>query len=113
VTSTTPTTSVVFQIVYEDAPDASYLDQEGFEERKAAWERDEFCFVGLRSVVTVHDPSSGTTLRLTSAGVWGVESDSETSYFMDLGQEELTEMADTLAQHNISIEGVTPELRDI
>ena len=56
-------------------PDTSYLEQEDFEDRLAAYKRDEFDFLGVR--VEAEVVIAETTQTLTSPGTWGVESDHE------------------------------------
>lgn len=67
-------------IVEEDPdPDTSYLDQDDFEERRAAYKAGEFRFVGVRAEAEV--VIEETDQVLSSPGLWGIES--------DLGEEDL------------------------
>jgi hypothetical protein len=70
-------------IVEEDPdPDVSYLAQEDLAERRAAHERGEFGFCGVRVEADVL--IEGTEQTLMSPGLWGVEN--------DLGDDELDQL---------------------
>ena len=92
-------------IMPDDFADASYLEQEGFEERKAAYERVEFCLVGVCAEATIcfegeHDAKSGVT-HLRSPGVWGVEDDCP-DYIDDIYREELTTLRAMLDEMGVT-----------
>ncbi len=78
---------VEIAVLPDNDPDTSYLDQEGFEDRKAAFMRDEFDFVGVRAQarVLIND----TEQIITSGGLWGIESDSGDTYLLDVAAEEM------------------------
>ena len=63
------------RVIVEDDPDpdVSHLDQEGFEERRAAYKRGEFTFYGVHveSDMLIEE----TEQMLVSPGLWGIESD--------------------------------------
>ena len=85
----------------DDSPDASYLDQGGFEERKAQYERGEFYFIGVQAAVTLPIPYGAHYIETTvqSPGLWGIESDSDPEYLCSVFEEEsgiLTDMLDEL-----------------
>jgi hypothetical protein len=75
-------------------PDISYLEQDEFKERLRAYKRDEFGFVGVRAEADVI--IEGTVQTLTSAGLWGIESDSERSYLEEVAAEEYRSLRDVL-----------------
>jgi hypothetical protein len=58
------------------------MDQDGFEDRLAAFHRGEFSFVCVRAEAEVL--IEGTVQTLTSAGLWSVESDSDESEIVDI-----------------------------
>lgn len=82
-------------VVVEDTdPDPSYLDQEEFEDRREAYQRGDFYFVGIRAEAEV--VIEGTLQTLQSGGLWGIESDSERSYFEEVANEEWSQLRDVL-----------------
>lgn len=92
-------TSVRIEVMPDIDPDASYLEQAGFEDRLQAYRNDEFGFVGVRVAVEAHDWDTGVTVRTTSAGLWGIESDSGDEYFREVAADEAN------ALEGVSIEG--------
>lgn len=68
------------RVIVEADPDAddSYLRHEGLEERRSAYKRDEFGFVRVRAEADV--TIAEIEQVLTSAGLGGIESDSEDEY---------------------------------
>ncbi len=92
------------QIIPDECPDASYLEQEGlgFEERLAAYQRDEFYFVWIQAVAEIHLPfgSQGVQIIQTieSPGLWGIEDDSGETYFESVYAEELRTLEAMLAE---------------
>ena len=77
-------------VIPDDSPDASYLDQEGFEGRKAQYERGEFHFIGIQAAVTLPIPCSSGLVEITlkSPGLWGIESDFDAEYLGSVFEEE-------------------------
>lgn len=73
----------------EDADD-SYLDQDEFEDRREAYRRGDFAFVGVRAEAEV--VLGGIIQTLHSGGLWGIESDSGEGYITDVAGEEWTEL---------------------
>jgi len=71
-------------------PDVSYLEQEEFAERLAAYQRGDFTFVGVR--VEAEIIISGTVQTLMSPGLWGIESDSGEEYIEEVAVEEYGEL---------------------
>lgn len=82
-------------VILEDTdPDPSYLDQEGFEDRREAYQRGDFYFVGMRAEAEV--VIEGTVQTLDSMGIWGVESDSGDAFFNELANEEWDQLRTVL-----------------
>lgn len=81
-------TTVRIEVVPDNDPDVSYLEQEGFEARRAEYRADAFSFVGVRVAVETHDTDSGVSTRTQTAGLWGIESDSGEDYFREVAAEE-------------------------
>lgn len=67
-------------------PDASYLDQDEFEDRARAYKRGEFSFVSARAQAEV--VIEGILQVLESGGLNGIESDSEQEYLDEIIAEE-------------------------
>lgn len=105
-------TKVEYRVLPDNDADTSYLEQSEFADRLAAYQRDEFSFVGVRAVVTQHNWTSGVVKVVESPGLWGIESDSGEDYLWEVGAEELTYIAGEVATAGIDISGIEPELRD-
>jgi hypothetical protein len=75
-------------------PDPSYLEQEGFEDRLREYRNGQFYYVGVRVLA---DIQVGNIIQtVSSGGLWGIEDDSDESYFADVIQDELTELREQL-----------------
>ena len=82
-------------VILEDPdPDPSFLDQEGFEDRREAYQRGDFYFVGIRAEAQV--VIEGTIQTLQSGGLWGIESDSDQSFFNEVANEEWDQLRSVL-----------------
>ena len=72
----------------DESPDLSWLDQERLE----AYKRGDWHTIGIRAVatVTIHDAVNRCTHqhKLTSCGLWGIESDSGEEYLASVFAEE-------------------------
>src|SRR4029450_1159056 len=99
-------TTVTFRVLPDEDPDVSYLD----EDRRAQWERELFTFIGIRAEGEIHDETNGVVTSVTSAGLWGIESDSDTDYLRSVGADELASLANELTARNINVDGITPTL---
>jgi hypothetical protein len=95
--------SVKIKMLQDDCPDTSYLEQEGFEERRADYMNDVFTFVGLRAQAEVLTPSTGLVTVHSSGGLWGIESDSGHDYLHEVAREELAQLREELAQCNVDL----------
>jgi hypothetical protein len=76
------------RVIFDQDPDpeASYLDQDEFEDRRAEYKRGEFNFVSARAEADV--VIEGILQTLQSGGLNGIESDSEQEYLDEIGTEE-------------------------
>ena len=83
-------------------PDTSYLDQDGWEERKAEYRNSYFDFCGVRAKAEVQFEENGAIQHLTSPGLWGIETDSDSAYFADIGRQELAELKSILESAGFS-----------
>ena len=91
-----PTELQSVRVLIEQDPDAdaSYLEQDEFEDRAAAHDRGEFDFVGVRAEADVL--IDGIPQTLASAGLYGIESDSEDEYFEEIFVQEWTALRGVL-----------------
>ena len=94
------------QIVPDDCPDTSYLEQDEFEDRLEQYRRGEFDFVGVRAAVEVPLPYGKDRIltRIESPGLWGIESDSGEDYLESVFQEESTILADMLTELGVKVQ---------
>lgn len=87
-------------VIADEDPDASFLEQEGFEKRLAEYRRGDFHFVGVRAQVELKIPYGPLGYSIVqvvhSPGEWGIESDSDVSYFEEVYQEECEVLVDML-----------------
>jgi len=63
--------------------------------RMEAGMRGEWCLIGIKAEAEVH-LTGNTVQRITSGGLWGIESDSEENYFKQIEGEQLAELAEEL-----------------
>jgi hypothetical protein len=99
--------TITMEIVPDDCADASYLEQDDFEDRLEAYRRGDFSFVGVRAVAHIRVPYGEhaeieTTLK--SPGLWGIEDDSGGDYFLDVFEGEKLTLLDMLKSlHNYTL----------
>ena len=93
------------RIVPDDCPDTSYLEQEGFYDRREQYRHGEFEFVGIRAAVELPIPygKDRILVMVESPGLWGIESDSGEDYFDSVFQEEINILADMLTELGVKI----------
>jgi len=98
------------EVVPDEDPDTSYLyqDEPDFSERREAFERGDFSFVGVRAVAEITfetEVSNGWIHgpKITTPGLWGIESDSGESYFSEVGADEAAQLVDMLHALGISL----------
>lgn len=110
---------VVVKRMYDTDADFSYLEQEGFEDRRQALLRDEFGFIGILaeaeiSVSRDERPDSGyLTQTITSGGLWSIESDSDKDYLKSVEDEELSELRTQLVGVGFSQRAITAAFRNV
>lgn len=97
--------TITVERLHDDSPDLSWLDQtddemgEGFEatatERKADYGTG-WHMVGVQAIASYLIPVGGggasSIQTMTSAGLWGIESDSEPEYFVQVEDEQISEV---------------------
>jgi hypothetical protein len=93
------------ELLPDDCPDPSYLEQEGFEDRLSEYQHGEFGFIGIRAAVELKIPyGKGHILqKIESPGLWGIESDSGDDYLKSVFQEESEILADMLKELEVKV----------
>jgi len=109
--------NVEVHVIEDDQPDTSYMDQddENWQERKEAFQRGAFSFVGVQAVATILIPTGagmGFTQRIQSPGLWGIETDSRRSYFREVAKEEIAQLKDALETLGANTRGFASLARD-
>jgi hypothetical protein len=93
----------------EDA-DTSYLDQDGFEERRGEYMRGDFGYIGIYAEIEVYTSLNGGKNWLCntvqSGGLWDIESDSDGGYLEEIAREEKDELKAHLIAMGIPCEMV-------
>lgn len=72
---------------------------EAAEQRLADWKAGDWEYIGIVAAAEVHIPIGGNSFvvhTFRSAGLWGVESDSDESYIADLYAEQKADLLDSL-----------------
>ncbi len=105
-----PTEIQSVRVVIEQDPDAdaSYLEQDEFEERLTAYKRGKFQFVGVRAEADVL--IDGIPQTLASSGLWGIESDSEDEYLEEIFVQEWTALRGVLKTVGVPTEKLPLEV---
>jgi len=103
---------IVIRVEDEDSPDASYLEQEGWEERRAAYERGDFHFIGICVDAHVQVAGHRSTWHTSSGGLWGIESDSDGQYLWSVAEAEIMELREDILAQGISEEQFAGAMAD-
>jgi len=90
------------EVVLDETPDTSYLEQDGFKGRLEAYRADKFELVGIRAFAEIE--VLDTIQYIRTPGLWGIESDSNTDYLNAIKVEELDKLSDLLAELGIKHE---------
>lgn len=93
-----------YVVVADESPDISWLEQDVWADRLAEYHAGAFGFVGVQAVADIEIPyGRGWILeRITSPGLWGIESDSGAEYFESVGDDERCTLLDMLAELCVS-----------
>ena len=75
------------------AGDPDYIERDYA--RAERYNRGDWCMVGVYAEAEI--VVNGRTQRVTSAGLWGIESDSGRDYFREVGREETAQLCADLA----------------
>ncbi len=81
-------------------------------DRMESLNRGDFSFIGIRAEADVQMPS-GIVQRITSGGLWGIESDSEEGYLETVQTEELAELKKELFALEISRRAIATAFKNI
>jgi len=95
--------------IEDDCPDVSYLTQDEFSNRLGEYQKGNFFFVGVRAQCEVLIPmgeNTFVTLKLTSPGIWGIESDSSDEYLHEVAEDEKAVLLEMLSKLGASPEPV-------
>jgi hypothetical protein len=86
--------SITAKQIFDPFPDASYLESEGFQERRQQYDNGEFGFIGIQAEAEII--VAGVCQTITSGGLWGIESDSTPDYLSEIEQEEIEQLQEIL-----------------
>lgn len=100
------------RIVHEYDPDSrpemsgdpEYEEED--RERIAAWERDEWRYIGI--FLECDLIVSGTVQKIRTPGLWGIEDDSGEDYFNEVAEEQYDELVGILEELGVSERQVPP-----
>ena len=110
---------IMIEVVGDEFPDLSYLDQfensgdpilrvnhKANQERKQAYNEAKWWCIGIRASANIdihQDDKHRTTHSISSPGLWGIESDSDKSYFEEVAREELNQLYHDLTALNVDV----------
>ena len=83
-------------IIPDEYPDISYLEQEDFKDRLEEYEAGHFNFIGIRARSEIE--VNGVLQTITSSGLWGIEDDSSEEYINEIRQEQIEELKEILEE---------------
>lgn len=94
--------------------DVSYLEQEGFEDRLRQYKDGQFSFIGIRAKAVYSVGGTPAVLqKITSGGLWGIESDSSDSYLTEVENEELLNLRSHLAEIGFSKRAISAAFQNV
>lgn len=98
---------ITMETLTDPCPDASYLDQEGCEERLQELHDGRFGFIGIRASCTlqigVGQPGHTILHCFKSPGLWNIESDSSSEHLRQIFEDQksiLLAMLDAIGCHS-------------
>lgn len=97
------------RVIVTDAHcDTSYLDQEEFAADRRAYQRGQFSFVGLRARIEIKIPShpKGHSIlhEVESPGLWGIQTNSDDTYFDEVFRDEADILEDMLTTLGVEVQ---------
>jgi hypothetical protein len=84
-------------------------------ERMESLNAGNWCFVGIRAEAEIGLPRSGDsylTQKLSSGGLWGIESDSENSHFESVEKDELADLRQVLKEMGFSSRAISTAIKN-
>ena len=99
--------TITRELVPDEDPDVSYLEQDEYQDRLKEYKRGMFGFVGVQAVATISVPYGRDWIitHLRSPGIWGVENDSGEDHLNDIFSDEKAVLITMLeALHDFEIE---------
>jgi hypothetical protein len=93
------------QVLPDPHADASYLEQDEFEDRLEQYRAGCFGFVGVRASAELHIPHGSAFIiqHIETPGLWGIEDDSGDDYLESVFQEECNTLASMLEAMGIEV----------
>lgn len=84
-------------------------------ERMEAYNNGHFCFIGMSAYATVSIPSGSSAVesKVSSGGLWGIESDSGDSALTEYENEQLAELKEPLRALGFSSRAISTAFRSI
>lgn len=85
-------------------------------ERMESFAKGDWHFVGIRAEAEVLSSRNGKEWlinRLSSGGLWGIESDSEASYFDEVKREEIQELKATLMEYGFTRKQIESAFKNV
>ena len=82
--------------------------------RMEALNQGDFCFLGIRAEAVTARSTDGKTWKMdkiTSGGLWGIESDSGDSYLLEEAKSQLNELRGTLKEYGFTPKAITAAFR--
>ena len=74
-------------------------------DRIMSYENGNWCMVSIIAEAEIHIQHNGYSRihHITSAGLYGIESDSDNSYFIDIAKQELADLKENLITFNVNL----------
>lgn len=84
-------------------------------ERMESLNRGDWSFIGIRAEASVVTPNGFgyTNQTIHSAGLWGIESDSDESYLAEIEQEQLSELRGILKEFGFSARAISVAFKNV
>jgi hypothetical protein len=82
-------------------------------ERMEAYNNQQWCYIGIRAVAKVQTALGAPIQTLSSGGLWGIESDSDSSYFDSVAGEELSQLKGELKALGFSARAISSAFKNV
>jgi hypothetical protein len=84
-------------------------------ERMERLNRGDWCYIGIRAEAEILLPSgdAGIVQEITSSGLWGVESDSDSEYLADIETDELSSLREQLQAVGFSKRAISAAVNNV